>query len=147
MIARLVRIAAAFLIAVLAMAALGAIAQTLFVLAGLWGLGADIGLGDAASMIGADLFGFGPLYAALIGMAFVIAFLAAALTARLTPPPRMLIFTLAGGTAIAVMLLLMEQVFFGVPVIAGARSAAGFAVQCAIGALSGALFAMLTAKR
>lgn len=147
MIARLVRIAAAFLAAVAAMAALGTIAQTLFVLAGLWQLGAGIGPGDALMMIGADLAGFGPLYAALIAVGFLLAFIAAGVVARLTPLPRMLIFTLAGGTAIAVMLVLMEQVFFGVPVIAGARSAAGFAVQCGLGALSGALFALLTARR
>ena len=141
------RIAAAFLAAVLTMAVLGAIAQTLFVLAGLARAGADIAAGDALTMIGADLTGFGPLYAALIAVAFLIAFIAAGLLARLTPALRLLIFTLAGGTAVAVMLVLMEQVFFGVPVIAGARSAAGFALQTGLGAVSGALFAALAAKR
>ena len=45
------------------------------------------------------------------------------------------------------LLVLMEQVFFGVPVIAGARSAAGFSAQVGLGALWGLVYAAIAGAR
>ncbi|MCC5994982.1 MAG: hypothetical protein JJU18_01260 [Oceanicaulis sp.] len=142
-----IRIAAAWLAATAFMAVTGTAAQSAFVLAGLAKAGAPITPGDAAGMMLADLAGLAPLYGALIAIAFVIAFAAAALVVRLTALPRALVFGAAGLTAMAVMLALMEPVFFGVQPIAGARSLAGQAVQAFLGLAAGLIFARLALTR
>jgi len=142
---KFVRPIAAWAAAVVIMAAGGVIVQTLFNLAALSGVGAQIGAGDALFMITSDLGGLAPLYGFFIAIAFLIAFPAAAFAGRLAPAaPRIAVFTAAGFASIAIMLALMEQAFFGVQVIAGARSIAGFWAQTLVGGLAGAAFAMLT---
>ena len=120
------------------------LASSFMVLAMLDAVGAQIGAADAALLIGDDIAGFGWLYTIFIAAGLAVAFIAAALVTRLMRPLRPLIFTLAGGCAMAVMLVLMEQVFFGVQMVAGARTVAGFAIQVAAGALAGAIYAGLT---
>lgn len=137
----------AFLGAVGFGAVLATVAQTQFVLAGLQAVGAPIGTPERLSMTLDDLKGFGPLYALFIGLAFLIAFLAAGWTARRTGLTRPLVFGVAGGAAIWVMLFLMREAFFGVPLVAGARTAAGLWTQVLCGAAAGALFALLTPRR
>ena len=141
------RVFGAFLIAVVTMALLGSIASTQFVLAGLSAVGADIGLADRIGMTAFDIAGFGPAYGAIVALGFVIAFPAATLANRLLPLPRALVFAVAGAACLGLTLFLMEQVFFGMPVIAGARSVAGVAVQIVAGALCGWLFAAMTRRR
>jgi hypothetical protein len=141
------RLPIAFVLSVALMAALGVIVQTQFVLSALKTTGAPVEAGDRIAMTGADLIGLGPLYAALIAIGFLIAFLAAGLVLRVIALPRVLVFAAAGAVCIAVMLVLMREVFFGVPVIAGARTLAGQAGQAACGALAGAAFALLTRSR
>lgn len=133
-----------FIAAVFVLGVLGTVLQSLFVLAALSGVGADIAAGEAAGMILADLAGLGPLYSGFIAVALLAAFLAAALVHRLTALPRALVFAGAGLVAMAVMLLAMEQVFFGVQLIAGARTLSGFAAQMAAGLVAGYAFAALT---
>ena len=141
------RVFGAFLTAVAAMALLGSIASTQFVLAGLSAVGADIGLSDRVSMTAFDIAGFAPAYGAIVALGFVIAFPAATLASRLVALPRALVFAVAGAACLGLTLFLMEQVFFGLPVIAGARSIAGVAVQVVAGALCGWLFAAMTRRR
>jgi hypothetical protein len=141
------RLPIAFVLSVALMAALGVIVQTQFVISALTATGAPVALNDRLAMTGADLIGLGPLYGALIAIGFLIAFLAAALVMRVVALPRALVFAAAGAVCIAVMLVLMREVFFGVPVIAGARTLAGQAGQAACGALAGAVFAGLTRGR
>ncbi len=138
------RVIIAFIVAAVGGAALATIAQTQFVVRGLNAVGARIGFEDRLSMTLADLAGLGPLYGAFIAIALLLAFLAAALTARILPLPRALVLAVAGGTAMAVMLLLMQEVFFGVQLIAGARFAPGFAAQIVCGVFAGLIFAGLT---
>ncbi|MFP4518612.1 MAG: hypothetical protein ACLFQ5_04070 [Oceanicaulis sp.] len=107
-------------------------------------VGADLGAGDVAGLVAADLAGFGPLYGGLIAVALAIAFLAGAGVTRLLKPLRPLVFAAAGGVAMAVMLVLMEQVFFGVQMVAGARTLTGFLLQTAAGAAAGLVYAALT---
>lgn len=139
-----VRVIVAYLAAVLVMTVLGTIAQSLFNLAALAAVGAELGLAHAVSMLAFDLAGLGPLYGPIIAIGFAIALPAAALAGRLLKTPRLITFAAAGLICLVVMLLAMEEVFFGVQVIAGARSLAGFIVQTLIGALAAATFAALT---
>lgn len=138
------RICTAFVIAVIVAAGLATISSTLVVLQDLRRVGAEIPLDAGLSAVSRDLAGFAPLYAVLIAIGFAIAFVAAAVAVRLTRLPRVVVFVVAGGVCLAVMLMLMEQVFFGVPVVAGARSAFGFALQMGAGALAALLYVSLT---
>ncbi len=142
-----IRIAAAWLAAVIVMALAGTAAQSGFVLAALADVGAPITSGNALGMIAADIGALAPLYGALIAIAFAIAFLAGALVVRVSPLPRWLVYGAAGLVAMAVMLAAMEPVFFGVQPIAGARSLAGQGVQAILGGLAGLAFAALAGKR
>ena len=143
----IIRIAAAWLAAVVFMALAGTAAQTGFVLAALADVGAPITAGDALGMILADWAGLAPIYGALIAIAFVIAFSAGGLVVRFSPLPRLLVYAAAGLVAIAAMLAAMEPVFFGIQPIAGARSLAGQTAQAGIGGLSGLIYAAVSARR
>lgn len=129
------------------MALAGVIVQTQFVLSALAGAGAQVSPGDRLSMTLADIAGLGPLYLVFIVIGFVIAFLAGALVVRFTPLPRALVYGAAGAVCMFVMLALMREVFFGVPVIAGARSLAGELSQAICGALAGVFYAWVTHRQ
>ncbi|TGY90571.1 hypothetical protein E5163_05475 [Marinicauda algicola] len=142
-----IRVPLAWLAAVVGMAATGVVVQTQFVLGALADVGADITLADRMEMTVDDLAGFGPTYAVFIAIGFAIAFFAGWLVIRYARLPRPLVHAVAGAACMGLMLVLMEQVFFGVPVIAGARSAAGFSAQAALGALWGFIYAGLSGTR
>jgi hypothetical protein len=142
-----IRIAAAWLAAVVFMALAGTAAQSGFVLAALAEIGAPVTAAAATGMITSDLAALAPLYGALIAIAFAVAFLAGALVVKFSPLPRALVYGGAGLIAMAVMLAAMEPVFFGVQPIAGARSLAGQAVQAGLGLLAGLIFAALAQRR
>ncbi len=142
-----IRIAAAWLAAVVFMALAGTAVQTGFVLGALADVGAPVTSGDALGMIAADLAGLAPIYGALIAIAFAAAFLAGGLVVRFSPLPRYIVYGGAGLIAMAVMLAAMEPVFFGIQPIAGARSLAGQGVQAGLGCLSGFIYAALARRR
>lgn len=142
----ILRVFGAYLAVVLILVTLAVIAQSLFVLAGLMAVGAEIGAADALSMIVDDLTGLGPLYAIFIALGLAVALPMAALAGRLLPVPRVWVFGAAGLVCMLVMLTLMKEVFFGVQVIAGARSMAGLLTQAVMGGLAGAVFVRLTAS-
>lgn len=129
------------------MALAGVIVQTQFVLSALNGAGASVSAGDRLSMTLADIAGLGPLYLVFILIGFLIAFLAGALVVRFTPLPRTLVYAAAGAVCMFVMLTLMREVFFGVPVISGARSMAGEISQAVCGAAAGAFYAWTTSRQ
>lgn len=106
-----IRIAAAWLAAVVFMALAGTAVQTGFVLGALADVGAPVTSGDALGMIAADLAGLAPIYGALIAIAFAAAFLAGGLVVRFSPLPRFIVYGGAGLIAMAVMLAAMEPVF------------------------------------
>jgi hypothetical protein len=139
-----VRVVGGYVVAVLALGFAATVLSSVMVLAMLEAVGADIGTGQAMSQIGDDLAGFGPLYSALIALALAVAFIAAALVTRVLRPLRPIVFVVAGAVAMGVMLTLMEQVFFGVQMVAGARTTAGFLAQVGAGAAAGLIYAMLT---
>lgn len=129
------------------MALAGVIVQTQFVLSALARAGVQISTGDRISMTLADIAGLGPLYLVFILIGFLIAFLAGALVVRFAPLPRTLVYAAAGAVCMFVMLMLMREVFFGVPVIAGARSLAGEISQAVCGALAGVFYARITNRQ
>ncbi len=86
------------------------------------------------------------LYAIFITIGLLIAFLVAGLMTRKINKKRRLIYTLAGAACFIVMLYLMKAVFFGVPIIGGARSTLGLSFQALAGGIAGYVFAKLTAK-
>ncbi len=135
-------------VSVLVMTVLGAAASTQFVLHELAAIGAPATFSERLSMTLGDIIGMGPLYGAIMALAFLIAFpLAGWLSTRLKAVSRTLLFALAGFLAVLTSLLLMERVFFNLAVIAGARSAAGLAVQALAGGISGVVYAWLSRAR
>lgn len=132
-----------WLVCVAGMAVTATIVQTQFVISALTDVGAQITMADRLSMTLADLMGFGPLFAGFIALGFAIAFFAGWLVRRMVKLPPAAAYGAAGAVCMSLMLYLMEQVFFGVPVIAGARTAAGVAAQTGLGALWGAMFGQL----
>ncbi len=138
------RIILVFVTTIAVTAVLATALSTHFVLKGLREVGAEISFAMAADAVGRDLAGFAPLYAVILALGLAIALPAAAFAHRLTRLPRALVFAAAGAACLTVTLVLMEIVFFGVPVVAGARSAVGFAAQVGAGAVGGLLYASLT---
>ncbi len=126
---------------------LATIASAQFVIGALGDVGATVGFADRAVMTGQDLIGLAPLYTIFIALGFAVAFTAGGGVARKSAQSRNLIFILAGACSMAVMLLAMERVFFGVPLIAGARGGFGFAVQMLCGAAGGYVFARMRAVK
>ena len=135
-----VRIVLAFILAVIVPTVLGAIAHTQFVLARLAGLGVDIPFGDRIATTLHDIVGMAPLFGAIVGAGFIVAFSAGALVFRLAGVQRTLIYAVAGAVSLAVTLLVMNALF-EITAIAGARSTFGFLAQVAAGAVGGLTFA------
>ena len=141
-----VRLILSFAAAVAVTAVLAVAASSQFVMAGLRGLGAEIGGAEALRVTVHDVAGMAPLYAIFIATALLLGFL---LTGVLWPRaklPRPLSYAIGGAAAVAAMLAIMSGVL-GIAMVAGARTWAGFATQCAVGALGGLLFAQLSQRR
>lgn len=109
--------------------------------------GTSIELGDRFSMTGYDLIHFGTLYGLFILLAFLVAFLVGGILFRMTGFGRGVIYEVAGAVAMLVMLLLMQSVFFGVPIVGGARDGFGLALQMLAGGVGGYAFHRLTKHR
>ena len=134
------RVALAFILAVIVATVLGAVAHTQFVLARLSGLGVDISLGERLSMTLHDIVVMAPLFGAIVGAGFIVAMSAAALVFKLAGTQRTLIYVVAGAVSLGVTLMVMNAVF-EITAIAGARSTLGFLAQMAAGAVGGLTFA------
>ena len=137
----LIRVVPAWVMAVLTTVIFAVIFQTQNVVTRLDGIGADVGLWDRLTMTGYDLIHLGSLYGAFIAVALLMAFLAGGLVYRFAKFGRPIVYLVAGAVAMVVMLSLMKEVFFGVPLIAGARSTVGIILQMSAGALGGLVFA------
>jgi hypothetical protein len=64
-----------------------------------------------------------------VAIGLLVAFPVAALVHRVTKLSRVLVFAGAGLVCMLVMLLAMEQVFFGVQLVAGARTLPGWSAR------------------
>ena len=135
----------AFLASVIAATVLACLFQTQFVISGLNQIGGNIDMAERLKMTGYDIAHLSRLYGIFIAIGLLIAFIAAALFFRMIKAKRTVIYVVAGMCCFIVMLFLMKQVFFGVPIIAGARTGLGLAFQALAGGIAGYLFARLTA--
>lgn len=144
---RILKHIVAWLAAVIAVVLLGVIFQTQNIISRLGALGADVSFGQRLSMTAYDITHLGSLYGVFIALALAIAFLASGLAYRFAKFGRPIIYTVAGGVAILVMLFLMKRAFFDVHIIAGARDGLGISLQMLAGAIGGFVFAKLTATR
>lgn len=138
-----------FLLAVATGAVLVSIANTHVVLQALARAGASIPTGVRLDAIRQDLIGFAPTLFVLILAGFAVAFPIASLLARILGRGwRRLGFTLAGGAAIAAIMLGITA-FYGqvldatITPVASSRELPGLLTLCLGGAAAGFLFATL----
>ena len=110
-------------------------------------IGGNVLFSDRISMTIYDAIHFGSLYWGFITVAFLIAFIAAWALHKGVKFGRPIIFIVAGSVAMLVMLLAMERVFFGVPIVAGARDNLGVLLQMLAGGIGGFIFAKLTTPK
>jgi len=149
---RMLRRAAAFVVAALVMVLLGSAFSSYFVQQA-WSGAAGRASGtvppaipfvDRLSWAAHDLFGMFPLYCSLTAIALLVAFLVAGTLTRFTGF-RMFVFGLAGALALFGLFTILRNVLGTVGVF-GARGASALAAQMAAGAIAGVLFARLTSR-
>ena len=114
--------------------------QTQRVISMLQQVGADVPISKRLSMTGYDLQHLGSTFVIFVGIALLVALTIALLLSRRFPKQSLLLHIVAGASAICLMLYLMQIVFFGLPLIAGARDALGMAGQMLAGGLGGYIF-------
>lgn len=131
-----VRVLLGWLLAVLVASVGGTLVQVQLNAEAIAALGVPVPVGQRLSMLGHDLLGFAPLYAAFVAAAFLVAWPIAAGLSRLWPAWRTALFALAGALALATMLFLM-QLALPITVIAAARTGVGAFGLCLAGALAG----------
>ena len=144
----MVRRIAGFAVALAVMVVLGSIAHSLFVQEA-WtqsaGSAAAIPTDERLSWVLHDLVGLQPLYGVLVGVALLVAFLAAGLVARYTGL-RTIVFAAAGAIAILVMFTLLKSQLGTVGVF-GARGTMGMGAQMVAGLIAGLVFALISKPR
>jgi hypothetical protein len=146
----MLRRAAAFVVAAVAMVLLGSAAHSYFVQQA-WSNAAGNADGTAPAAIpfdvriawaAHDLIGMFVPYCGVTSLALVVAFVLAGGVARFTGF-RVVVFGIAGAAAIFVLFTVMRTLL-GTVGIFGARGAVGLAAQMAVGAVAGVLFARST---
>lgn len=142
--AKIIRRIGAWLASILTVVCLGVFFQTQNIISRLGKLGVDVGFGERLSMTAYDISHLGTLYGIFIAIALAIAFLASGLVYHFTKLERPIIYSVAGGITILVMLFLMKRAFFDIHIIAGARDGLGIALQILAGIIGGWVFAHLT---
>lgn len=130
-----------FLLAVLTTYVLATVASSLAVAASLRGMGVSVPANTAASMIGQDLFGMADMFLPMVAFGLLIAFMTAALIFRILARVRILLYLLAGATAMICMHVLLHLAF-GITPVAAARSMPGLALQALAGAAGGVLYSV-----
>jgi MFS family permease len=132
----------AWLAAVVVTAMLGSIVQTQFNLARIIALDGPVDLGTRLQTTGFDLVSFAPIFAVIVALALLIAFMVAGALARWVGRGRQPLFMLAGLVAIATALGIMSAML-PVTAIGAARSITGFLALSLTGAAGGWLYAVL----
>ena len=117
---------------------LASVASTQVVLSGIEGVGRDVPLGVNVSTTLDDIVGL-RRYLVVILIGFAVAFFVANLVAAMLPALAPIAYPAAGGTAVAVALLVMERLYGVVPIL-GAQTDLGLWLQIAAGVLGGIAF-------
>ena len=134
-----------WLAATLVTAVAGSIIQTQFNVAAITALGVPVPPAVRLQTTLQDLVGFAPMLAAIAGAGFLVALPVAAWLARHLQR-RTLLYTLAGATAVATAILLMNALL-PITVIGATRSLAGLLALAACGALGGWTFSGLVPRQ
>lgn len=130
---------AAFLLALLGCALCGSLAQTQFNLAELQALGLPIPLHLRLQTTWRDLYGFLPLYAAIVAVGLLPAFALAGALAR-SRRSRLPLYLLAGGSAVWAALA-SANALAGIPVLVfAAREPLGLLCLIGGGVLAGGIY-------
>lgn len=142
------RILAAYLVAVFVAASLGSAFHSWEVQNGLIAAGLDFPVADRVKSALEDYRGlvFG-LYGVIFAIALAVGFVVAALLRLVLRPLSSVAFELAGAGAIALALYLMSQQYNHTTPIAGARGWVGFTLQCVAGAIGGHFFSNLLPRK
>ena len=106
--------------------------------------GVPVGFGERLNMTAFDISNM-TLYAIIIAVGFLIAFIIATILKRFLPSLAGAAYPIAGAAAIGVALGLMYMNFQTVP-ISGARGTFGFLAQILSGALGGWVFGQITSR-
>ncbi|WP_417490616.1 hypothetical protein [Maricaulis sp.] len=145
----IMRTALVFIVAVLVGTVLVSIANTHVVLQSLAAIGADFPAAVRLDAIKRDLLGFGPTLFAVVLIGFAIAFPVAGWIARLLGRPwRRIGFTLAGGAAVACIMIAITA-YYGAALhstitpVASSRTLPGLLSLALAGAGAGLLFSLL----
>lgn len=139
---RAIRLLLAYLAAIAAAAVAGSVLQTQINLAALRTLGAEIDPATRLLTTGQDLLGFAPLWAAILALGFLIAFVCARILAVFLPARRSGLYVLAGTVSVFVTLWLM-RLLLPITVIAATREPTGVVLIGLTGVLGGWVFARL----
>jgi len=121
---------------------LASVFHSQFVMAELTSVGVNISFNDRLSMSMDDLIGLYPTYAVVIAISLLLAFSIATLFLKFVKYSPSLMYFISGGLGIIVALLAMHPII-DATLIAGARSAFGFACQALAGAIGGWVFSLL----
>lgn len=114
--------------------------QTQRVISMLKEVGAEVPIGNRLSMTIYDLKHLGSTFVIFVAIALLVALTIALLLGRKFPNQSKLLHMIAGASSIFLMLNIMQMVFFGLPLIAGARDALGMTGQVIAGGLGGYIF-------
>ncbi len=114
--------------------------QTQRVISMLKDVGANIPFTQRLSMTTYDLQHLGTTFIIFVAIAMLTAMTIALLLSRKLPRQSLVLHILAGASSICLLLYFMQMVFFGLPLIAGARDALGMVGQMFAGGLAGYVF-------
>jgi hypothetical protein len=131
-----------FLLASMVTIVSACILQTQMVLLELTKLDIQISLSERLYMTWQDLVGLIPAYGTIITIGLALGFGICKLIWRYTPLKSSILYVVAGGAVMAVILIAMQPVL-GVTLVAGARSTLGILLQIAAGMLGGFCFLRL----
>lgn len=147
-----VRMFGAYVASVIIAYLLASVFQSAFVLVRLERVGAEISAAMWLRTVVHDLYGFivEPVFfsyplSILVGL--LVAFAVATLVVRWARLPALIAYPLAGATAVATILLIVQSRFSGATLFAGARGVTGFGLQLLAGAVGGVVFALLWKRR
>nr|WP_247664695.1 hypothetical protein [Pseudoalteromonas sp. MMG010] len=130
-----------FLISWLLAFTLASLFHSQYVVNQLVNVGVVVKFSDRINLTFDDWFGLLPTYGAIIGIALAIAFIVTVKLSKKLPNYTMALFILAGVSAFAVILALIESIM-NIHIIAGARGW-GFYMQLLAGGIGGGVFAKL----
>jgi ABC-type multidrug transport system permease subunit len=125
---------------------LASIAGTQIILADIKSFGLGVSFSDRVSATLHDIIGLGPSLSIMIGAAFLVAFIVAALCYRFLGGKRTYWYLAAGFTSIPATLLLIKTLMGGT-LFAAARGGLGMLLIAICGLAGGWVFARLTEKR